>query len=674
VIGFGTGLPAKIDVGGAVVDTRSTSLDYFVATLDTFGGNSGSGVFVEVGGNVVHVGVLVRGAQDYAFDETQGCNAVNVIAGCSIGMGCGEDSTYSYHAEDLLTHCQFNEDCSTGSVCYYGVCHDTPMPTPTPTPTPTSTPTSTPFPENAIQCFQWISGNTLDGENNIPAAFSHDGFLFFDTPEREYQFLSTGQYVRFSTCNSEIDTVLTVFDAFETIIAQSDDSSCGLQSIIDAYFPPGEYSIVVEGFGEAVGQFTLHASCHPQLYQPETITCGSVVTGSTVGAENVLQNPSGDAFYSVHVESEMQIFDTCGSNYDSYLHIYDLDMNVVAATDDDGPCGLAAQLITSLSEGYYYVQVDGFQALEGQFTLRFECGPYFDETNLPGNDDDEDDNFPIHGCGSVVYDTTAGRENILPQQSFNEFHFFDGAEYIFQFESDGYHMIELSTCGSQIDTVLSIFEEEGPLYQNDDSPRCGTGSYLAVLLPPGTYFGVIEGLNGAEGDFTLKINCGMALHCGDFAEGDTSSGTNNYGNTAAEAIAFVNVQPNQEMIIADCYTANFDAVLRSYDHNSNEVYTCYDCCTRFSTKEEVELANQKKEKKDLSQKYGWFSLPAGNYTSIIESATGEGGGYFQFSFLCRSHDYPSNCVGQPKLPLQSFVEALNSAPTHHVCSEHPTFD
>ncbi|GMU06703.1 hypothetical protein ASNO1_29560 [Corallococcus caeni] len=72
VIGSGSGIPFKIDSGGAVRDARSGTLDDFVATTDTFGGNSGSGVYENSGYTVA--GILVRGETDYKASGS--CNVV----------------------------------------------------------------------------------------------------------------------------------------------------------------------------------------------------------------------------------------------------------------------------------------------------------------------------------------------------------------------------------------------------------------------------------------------------------------------------------------------------------------------------------------------------------------------------------------------------------------------
>ena len=87
VIGSGSGIPYKIDSGGSVRDNRRAILDYFVATTDTFGGNSGSGVYETAQYTVA--GILVRGETDYVNNGD--CSVVNT---CS-ETGCrGEDITY----------------------------------------------------------------------------------------------------------------------------------------------------------------------------------------------------------------------------------------------------------------------------------------------------------------------------------------------------------------------------------------------------------------------------------------------------------------------------------------------------------------------------------------------------------------------------------------------------
>jgi len=84
VIGHPAGLPTKV-AGGAKVRDASPE-GYFIANLDTYGGNSGSAVFNGKSGQVE--GILVRGETDYVYRGN--CKVSNVCP----DEGCrGEDVT-----------------------------------------------------------------------------------------------------------------------------------------------------------------------------------------------------------------------------------------------------------------------------------------------------------------------------------------------------------------------------------------------------------------------------------------------------------------------------------------------------------------------------------------------------------------------------------------------------
>lgn len=84
VIGHPSGLPTKIAAGAKVV---SSKVNVFKTNLDTFGGNSGSAVFLEKTNKVV--GILVRGATDYKRDQDAGCFRTNKCEAITSGIGCG---------------------------------------------------------------------------------------------------------------------------------------------------------------------------------------------------------------------------------------------------------------------------------------------------------------------------------------------------------------------------------------------------------------------------------------------------------------------------------------------------------------------------------------------------------------------------------------------------------
>jgi V8-like Glu-specific endopeptidase len=86
VIGHPAGLPTKVADGASV---RSLDEKFFVANLDTYGGNSGSAVFNADTGKIE--GILVRGENDYTKDYERRClKSVR----CTNDSCRGEDVTY----------------------------------------------------------------------------------------------------------------------------------------------------------------------------------------------------------------------------------------------------------------------------------------------------------------------------------------------------------------------------------------------------------------------------------------------------------------------------------------------------------------------------------------------------------------------------------------------------
>jgi hypothetical protein len=123
-IGSASGLPAKIDSGSRVIDSRAGAGDFFLLDSDTFEGSSGSGVF-DVGGKLV--GVLVRGGRDYAMSATQDCMVSNVIANvgdAGLPQGVGEEATYASRVTAGLCARGWPSErlCGTTARCGDGYC------------------------------------------------------------------------------------------------------------------------------------------------------------------------------------------------------------------------------------------------------------------------------------------------------------------------------------------------------------------------------------------------------------------------------------------------------------------------------------------------------------------------------------------------------------------------
>lgn len=130
VVGFPSGVPAKIDGGGRLLASHGT--DTFEASLDTFDSNSGSGVFSASG---TLVGVLNKGKPDYV--RRGDCNVVNVLRADDVNDDA-EESTYVARAVEALCAAGWTTDvcgdtagwcrpCSDDAQCPGGwLCHSAP--------------------------------------------------------------------------------------------------------------------------------------------------------------------------------------------------------------------------------------------------------------------------------------------------------------------------------------------------------------------------------------------------------------------------------------------------------------------------------------------------------------------------------------------------------------------
>jgi len=84
VIGFPDGMPLKYVPGATVLDPSNSK--YFLATVSTFAGNSGSGIYDEASKSLV--GIFYGGSTDYEPDSES--NSCNVATQC-YGSDCPGD-------------------------------------------------------------------------------------------------------------------------------------------------------------------------------------------------------------------------------------------------------------------------------------------------------------------------------------------------------------------------------------------------------------------------------------------------------------------------------------------------------------------------------------------------------------------------------------------------------
>jgi hypothetical protein len=128
-----------------------------------------------------------------------------------------------------------------------------------------------------------------------------------------------------------------------------DCGSCGVQTILDAELPAGNYALVVEGWSTSTGEYVVAMHCTTPNASSSSnqisgfvdgnTSCGTTVRGSTAHAGSHVGNGASDHIYYFALndtQSSWDIsFNSCASSFDTWLRIFDLDLQTELAGCDD---------------------------------------------------------------------------------------------------------------------------------------------------------------------------------------------------------------------------------------------------------------------------------------------------------------------------------------------------
>ena len=114
------------------------------------------------------------------------------------------------------------------------------------------------------------------------------------------------------------------------------------------------------------------------------IACNGVAYGTTTDGVNYLGAPSPDRFYRLTLDAARNVtVHTCGGNrYDTYVRLYNEDMELIDRDDDHGglcPTSSGASSLDSrlaarvLQPGTYIILVEGYSTRSGSYRLQVEC-------------------------------------------------------------------------------------------------------------------------------------------------------------------------------------------------------------------------------------------------------------------------------------------------------------
>jgi hypothetical protein len=238
------------------------------------------------------------------------------------------------------------------------------------------------------------------------------------------------------------------------------------------------------------------------------VACGNTYTGTTTNATDDIALNCGTnvtaagVWYVLQGSNEQLTISTCvGSAYDTRLNVYTGACGAfTCVTGNDDACDLQSSVsFVAVQDVTYYVLVQGYNGLTGEFTLAVECGPITEDACLGA--------LPI-ACGQTVTGSTADAtgdgapECDTEIQAAGEWYTFSGVE----------GQITLSTCpGSGYDTRLNVYRgscaELVCVVGNDDAPGVLCSEVIFDATANNTYYVLVQGYDGQTGSYDLTMTC-----------------------------------------------------------------------------------------------------------------------------------------------------------------------
>lgn len=242
------------------------------------------------------------------------------------------------------------------------------------------------------------------------------------------------------------------------------------------------------------------------------ITCGQTVAGSTTDATDDptaldcgTSISAAGIWYSFEGNDQTITLSTCiNFGYDTKINVYSGscgDLTCVTGNDDGGGCGVGSTIgFAAVAGTTYFILVQGYNGAIGEFEMTVGCGPFTYDLCQEA--------LPIECNQSLNGSTLEATSDLVPEcgtgiQA-------PGVWYTFTGISDP---VVISTCESfDYDTRINVYSGDcGQLVcvtGNDDTPGVGLCSTVNFVPDPAQqYFILVQGYDGATGNFMLELAC-----------------------------------------------------------------------------------------------------------------------------------------------------------------------
>lgn len=187
-----------------------------------------------------------------------------------------------------------------------------------------------------------------------------------------------------------VDTIIDIKDAGDVLCSSDDDSGLGLWSYAGCNVTmPGLYYVVVKGFAAATaGAYTLDILCKPAVLVEGPEPNDDPLLGGipSFGACGLMHHGviamAGDADWWSFAHGGGPVTITTGPGGeggglalgDTIIEVFDALSAPVLPMNDDGGEALYSSISGVLAPGLYFVEVTGFGAGVGHYSLRIGCG------------------------------------------------------------------------------------------------------------------------------------------------------------------------------------------------------------------------------------------------------------------------------------------------------------
>ncbi|HEY5948153.1 MAG TPA: hypothetical protein VIV40_21805, partial [Kofleriaceae bacterium] len=344
-----------------------------------------------------------------------------------------------------------------------------------------------------------------EGDTSTSSNDATPSCAWSNAPERAQRFrIDSPSRVTASTVGSDYDTVLYLVPAGQPgqQIACNDDSPGSLGSSIDVTLPPGDYDVIVDGFGTAAGRASLEVVTERLPSTNDSASTATWLAPRNSGDTRDLHDDyagacgGGDSPDATHMftlsSPALVTLSTGGSDFDTVLSLHQSGLETVCNNDSD----TGASFIEAVMQpGTYTVVVDGASESDtGRYLLTSETGavPPSDHLFAPRT---------IWRDGSFAGSTSGFVNDLAGSCAPSE-----GGDAVFALSLDERAHVVLNTARSQYDTVLHIrrVSDLAELACNDDAN--GTlQSAVELDLDPGDYYVVVDGYAGQTGAFSLQV-------------------------------------------------------------------------------------------------------------------------------------------------------------------------